>query len=159
PTIKVSVDTTDVFLHSKYDPIREVESWVNKYSKNLIITEKIVVIGLGAGHHIKHLNEALNPSHIQVIEFNRQFYKWFQQSPFHDDLRNSKNVSVDLFEELHEDETNDLFRNVHSENILIHEASLRLMPDQYNGIKLILNDILLKKKSIQSQEEHMRVNF
>ncbi|MDR6553601.1 6-hydroxymethylpterin diphosphokinase MptE-like protein [Paenibacillus qinlingensis] len=159
PTIKVTIDGSDIFLHSKYDPIREVESWVHKSEKSLISSEKIIVIGLGAGHHIKHLIEKLNPSRVQVVEFNPHFYKWFQKSAFQADLKALDNVSIQLFEELSVEEKINLFEGCHPGNVLIHESSLRLMPEQFEDIGFVLKDLLLKKKSIQSQEDKMQTNF
>lgn len=159
PTIKASLHGADIFLHSKYDPMRDVESWVHKHSKRLVPSEKIVVVGMGAGYHIKFLTEIFDCSAVQVIEFNRDFYNWFQNSPFYSDIKALKNVSIHLFERLNSEEKYNVFQNVHSWNILIHESSLKLMPDQYNEIKQLLNDLLIKKKSIQVQEEKMYANI
>lgn len=54
-TLKVSQVEQSVYLHSKYDPVREAETLINKVSAKEVIDENTHVIfyGVGLGYHIE----------------------------------------------------------------------------------------------------------
>ncbi|GAA0285612.1 hypothetical protein GGQ92_001071 [Gracilibacillus halotolerans] len=56
PTLKVTVENTVKYMHSKYDPEVEAERFINKFELKQD-TKHIFLVGFGLGYHIKYLKE------------------------------------------------------------------------------------------------------
>lgn len=159
PTIKI-VDQNDTFyLHSRYNPLKEAESWVHAYADRIEPTQKILVVGLGAAYHIVKLAERYMTTEIQVVEFNDQLYDWYLRGGIEDQLAKMPYVSIASFSRLSVQQQKELFLHVSQNNILIFEPSLRIMPTEYASVKFFLQDFLLKIKSFRSQSGVMAHNF
>lgn len=159
PTIKAELNGRKTFFHSKYNPLIEAQAWYERESKFLKTDEGIIVIGLGAGYHIQQLAENLPEQEITIIEFNDTFFNWFKNSPFHKRIRHYKNVKIQQFSALSTTEKKQVFSSVSSTNLLVHKTGLDLLPQEYNGIRGILEDIQIQKSSILNQIENMNDNF
>ena len=68
-TIKVN----GIYLHSKYDPIKEAISFVNANIEEDQNTSGYLVLGLGLGYHVAELANRTNKQ-ITVLEPNKELY-------------------------------------------------------------------------------------
>ncbi|TFE03939.1 motility associated factor glycosyltransferase family protein [Jeotgalibacillus salarius] len=57
PTIKYHDGHTSLFLHSKYDPLKESDQIFNKYNSSINECKNIIFFGVGMGYHIKLIME------------------------------------------------------------------------------------------------------
>lgn len=159
PTVQVQLNNKKVFLHSKYNPLKEAAVWVDKESARLQVNAPILVIGLGAGYHIQKLAETFPTSQIIVLEFNEKLFNWFTSSPFSTNFNNFSNVQLKLGSTLPMKEREQLFKTIHPSNILIHKSGLDLLPDEFSGIKIALEDLKMQQRSLQVQEPRLIENF
>ncbi|MEK5071467.1 motility associated factor glycosyltransferase family protein [Sporosarcina sp. FSL K6-1508] len=121
--------------------------------------EEIVIVGLGAGYHIRALAKVMPNKLITVIEFNDTFFKWFKNSSFYAHIVILENVSIKQFSCLSPTMKESIFSSVSSTNLLIHKNGLDILPDEYESVKAVLEDIKLQKNSIMNQIGNMNTNF
>lgn len=69
-TIKGNYDDQQIFIHSKYNPIREAELVIDKLEEKVQITDDTHVIfyGLGLGYHIEVFNRRYPNSQFSIVE-------------------------------------------------------------------------------------------
>jgi hypothetical protein len=160
PTIAIKTKSKNTIVHSKYDPLNEAKLWTQTATRYLKTDELIIIIGLGAGYHIKEFASLHYDKKIIVIEFNSIFYEWFLDSPFYMSVFSLPNVRLKEFSSLSESEMTSLFSSISSRNLLIHKSGLDIFPDnKFTNIKLLLEEIYLHKNSIASQFDIMIENF
>lgn len=157
-TIKLNVDGKEIFLHSKYDPIREAEQWVTGWKKFIPDNIKcLLVVGIGLGYHIRALAEHYPNSHIEVWEFNKKFAHWLKKQSLLDIPPNTEfYCSSDLAE------IKEGFLNKISDSeviVLIHQQSLNLIPPDLNPLKIGLEKYLLQQRALNNQKELLSENF
>ncbi|AOV08510.1 motility associated factor glycosyltransferase family protein [Sporosarcina ureilytica] len=159
PTIQVLSNSRRMILHSKYNPLKEVNIWCDKEADEIKEDEEIIVIGLGAGYHIQQLANRYPTHKITVIEFNDPFFKWFKQSPFNASLSQNDAISMKQFSALSPTEKNQIFSSISLTNLLIHKSGLDLLPTEFEGVKIALEDIILQKNSLRKQLGNLHSNF
>ncbi|MEK4406549.1 6-hydroxymethylpterin diphosphokinase MptE-like protein [Sporosarcina sp. FSL K6-6792] len=159
PTVKIDLNGKSIVFHSKYDPLHEAAVWSESSLKGLKNQEEIVIVGLGAGYHIRAVAEAMPDKLITVIEFNDIFLTWFKDSPFYASIVILQNVSIKQFSDLSPTERGCVFSSVSSTNLLIHKNGLDISPYEYENVKAVLEDIKIQKNSISNQIGHMNMNF
>ncbi|RDW20768.1 motility associated factor glycosyltransferase family protein [Oceanobacillus chungangensis] len=159
PTVKVDDDKNSIIFHSKYDPLREANAWCKYALESLNDDEKVVIVGLGAGYHIKKLAETIPEKKITVIEFNSDYYHWFMESPLFAEIKVYSNVVLKLFSNLPLNQQKEVFTTISLENLCIHKSGLDMMPSHYEKVKEIVEDIQFRKNSIKNQIGNIRGNF
>lgn len=161
PTIKIETSSKIVTLHSKYNPLREAQSWAKQEIKGINLSEydEITVLGIGAGYHIQALSEIIPNIPIQVIELNTQLFNWFTESYFNQIIDTLANVTIKNLDSISKKQRHILFSSLSSSNLLIHKSTLDILPKEHEGLKEILEDIQFKKHSIRNQIDHMKENF
>lgn len=66
PTLKISYDDKTLYLHSKYNPIREAETWAKEFYEP---GKLFILIGLGLGYYAKELLKIMDANdRILIIE-------------------------------------------------------------------------------------------
>jgi hypothetical protein len=66
PTLKIFHDNKELYLHSKYNPIREAETWAQEYYEK---GKMVILIGLGLGYYGKALLKIISKEdRILIIE-------------------------------------------------------------------------------------------
>ena len=66
PTLKVFHNDKEYYLHSKYNPIREAETWVKEYYEQ---GKMVILVGLGLGYCGRELLKFISPEdRILIIE-------------------------------------------------------------------------------------------
>lgn len=68
----------DVALCSTYDPLQEALTWSQR--ANLKNIEQVVVLGLGAGHHIEELVKQNPKTKVTVIDVRPELFDIFEQN-------------------------------------------------------------------------------
>jgi hypothetical protein len=156
PTLLVTKERKKYYLHSKYDPIKEAETWVDSVSIDPATVQEIILIGVGLGYHVSLLAEKYSNIIIHVFEFNYSFIKWVL------DRReivaiNNKNVILhygkdiaNLLNQLSECLTDN-------DNLLLYKPSLELIEQE--NIKNSLDSFYMKKRTIREQKNSLNKNF
>jgi len=161
PTIKIEMQNKSIIFHSQYDPLREAHSWAQQSIKDIDLQtcSEIIILGIGAGYHIKALAEIVSHIPIKVIELNQLLFDWFIKSPLYENISKLKNIKIDSLNYLPKKDRDILFSRLSSSNIFIHKSELDILPKEYEKIKEILIDIQFKKNSIRNQIIHLNENF
>lgn len=78
-TIKVQKDERSIYLHSKYNPIREAETIIDKLIGNESIDENSYVIfyGLGLGYHIEEFTKKCPDVEFSLYEPSTEIFSRF----------------------------------------------------------------------------------
>lgn len=78
-TIKVKKGERDFYLHSKYDPLREAESIINKLEEKENIDENshVVFYGLGLGYHIDVFTQRYPNTSFSLYEPSVDVFQYF----------------------------------------------------------------------------------
>lgn len=78
-TIKVRKDEKDFYLHSKYDPLREAETIINKLEERESIDENshVVFYGLGLGYHIDLFTQKYPNTTFSLYEPSVDVFQYF----------------------------------------------------------------------------------
>jgi len=159
PTVQIQHNGKQIFFHSKYDPINEANRWAQTELELVDLDYGITILGIGAGYHVLEIAQ-LHPSlDIHVIEFNKQYYKWFMSSPFLHNMSKFKNIKISAIDSLSKDQQRKLFSQEYTTNVLIHKSVVDTLPIKFMSIETTLKDIQMKQKSIRRQIDNMNDNF
>lgn len=136
------------YIHSKYNPIKEAEQFINS-NMELLQKDKIVVYGIGLGYHI---NEILKNTKgiIYLFEWNTKLIQYCEKV----NKNIFENNSVRLIDKSNKDfykllskilgETKDLF---------IHKPSLETIKEENEELYNLLNDFSIKKQLVEINKE------
>ena len=95
-----------VYLHSIYNPIKEAEAFAKSQEQNLLIKNRVLVLGLGFGYHIEEIAKILNSVHshfeIIILEPNSRLVEDFIDTRNFED-KNIKIICKDKVKDLFED--------------------------------------------------------
>lgn len=73
----------EVHLHSIYDPEKEAESFADKNIEKIQKNDKILILGLGFGYHVKAIEEKMKQFHrtyeIVVLEPDQELIKEYKK--------------------------------------------------------------------------------
>ncbi|OES46053.1 motility associated factor glycosyltransferase family protein [Domibacillus iocasae] len=154
PTIQVEINEQNRVFHSKYDPLKEAETWANKALEEVEVNDPILVFGIGAGHHIMKLAEALPKQTIHVVELNSKYEQWFRTTSFYETIRSFENVRFQPIKE-----AASFLTRIHQNNVLIQKTAMDIVPEEFESIKEMLKDFQIQKDSIKNQIDNMTTNF
>ena len=159
PTVQVQINGKKFIFHSRYDPIKEAKDWTRNALKLADTSKELIVIGLATGYHLQALSAAAKDTKITVLEFNSNYYKWFQNSFFYEDVHRLPNVVLYDVKNLNDKKRANIFVNLHSNNILIQKNALEIFPKEYEKIKDIVKGIHIQQNSFLNQSENIERNF
>ena len=126
-----------VHLHSIYDPTREAETFIKNNRKIIENKEKLLILGLGFGHHIKSTMNEMEKIHgdnfhITIIEPDS---KLAQDCLNISEIKVNKNLTI-----LHGISVEDLYQSkflinylLHRPGIIAHTASFNLHQEYYKN--------------------------
>lgn len=147
------------YIHSNYNPKREADRWVQRYSyidKNI---KKFYVIGMGLGYHIKALQNRFPQIELEVWDFNNDYKQWLLRSKMVNSLLEN-NIVYKSSEDLNE--INELlFERIKFANteIIIHKPSLSVIPDYLFFLRNKLEDLNYLKDSVLDKQALLKLNF
>lgn len=156
PTIKVVLNTDSYYLHSKYDPVSEANKWVSGIAPKKKEQSELVVVGMGAGHHIRALLKGDKVKRIVVFDFNDNFSNWVLKSGLIDDLKVDERV---IYQSIKDKEGLEKFVSFLNENIIIYQPPLKLCSLEYTKIKEKLENYLIQERTIIDQRDSFNKNF
>ncbi len=78
-TLKYQLSNQNVYIHSKYNPIREAEAIIHKLEENEKIENETHVIfyGIGLGYHIEIFAERFPNTYISIVEPSTEVMSYF----------------------------------------------------------------------------------
>lgn len=158
-TLQVFMNECKFFIHSKYNPIKESKNFAETNYTNE--TSNILLYGLGLGYHIISILEKLNNNQtLYILECNMKIVKLAFENT---DIKNYINNKKIIF--LASDDINDSISFVQKAiskrdvSIIIHEPSLRIMPNELLELKELLEGFNLKVKSFRKFENLLNDNY
>lgn len=157
-TVEIQNSGRKYYLHSRYNPRVEADRWVSNIQINK--TQKIFIIGMGCGHHIKALVKKFPTTIIEVWEFNNFYYNWILSTGEIAAILCHNNVSYFSSENIKEIQM-QLFEKINNENslFLIYKPSITLIGDDLDLIKGKLEDIEHIYSSFLNQKQALELNF
>ncbi|MBN1898203.1 MAG: DUF115 domain-containing protein [Spirochaetes bacterium] len=72
PTLKYYKGKNAIYLHSRYDPLKEAGNIVNQFKANQ--DDIIVILGTGLGYHIKKIRERFTDNYLVVCEYGKDIF-------------------------------------------------------------------------------------
>lgn len=162
PTIRVINGERTVYLHSRYDPEKEAKRWVeHQISVYKERPERFLVIGMGAGYHIKALHRRFPDVVIDVWDFNREFGEWITTTGLLAWLGSEQSCITYRYTDSLKEFQPYLSEVVERRHIhfLIHSPSLELIPSSLSHWKQILEEQLLQRRAFFLQGEKLDENF
>lgn len=156
PTVKVKKHDTSFLLHSKYNPIKESEVWISSLKTEYVGLTEILVIGMGAGHHIREILKQFTKPKVIIVELNREYSNWISNSELIDDLL--INPRIEYFSLVGKEEHNR-FLELFDEHTIVHEPSLVLAEQQLRHLVDGIKNLKVKEKTIHKNKEKLQINF
>lgn len=158
-TIRLTRENKEIFLHSKYDPIKEAKAFAdNIYSEDI---ELFFVIGLALGYHLHALAEMLSPDQgIIVLENNENLYNLAKDRALYDKLENNSQVTIHKAFTV-KDYISLLQKFIGNDNLklFIYGPSLDSFPEEFIEVKELIEEYRVKEQSITSYLQMMQKNF
>lgn len=77
--VEISAEGKLYYIHSRYNPEREADRWVSNLEVSNDVS-KIIVVGMGGGHHIRSLIQKYPEAKIEIWDFNTLFYSWIRST-------------------------------------------------------------------------------
>ncbi|WP_078378898.1 motility associated factor glycosyltransferase family protein [Sutcliffiella halmapala] len=155
PTIKGRIGNEIFYLHSKYNPLVEAERWASGIDKKKKQAE-LMIIGMGAGHHIRALLNEVQVQKINIYDFNDVFSSWIKKSGLIDDLILSEKVeyhSIKTPKDLGE------FALSLNENMIVYEPALKIFSVEFEVIKNKIENYIIQERTIIDQKDQFFQNF
>jgi hypothetical protein len=137
-----------IYLHSKYNPLKEAESFKNKF-----IPEKfdmLVILGAGLGYHLLTLKNIIEKyNKIIIIDIIRDIEKEISKNPETGFLVRWPQIKFLTGAEFNEIEdffnTEINFTRIKGIDVIEHPSSVRAFGDFYNEVKKIVRLVINKK--------------
>ncbi|AZR73893.1 hypothetical protein BBF96_11135 [Anoxybacter fermentans] len=163
PSLGYRENEREIRLHSIYAPLREAAKFIHSRKKEIDKAKAILVYGLGMGYHLKELEKYLTPNKkVYVLEMNPKILKYTKQvfsiSEYKkrgfiflvsDNLNKVKSFISNLITEYNKDEF----------LLLIHQPSLKIIPENCLPIRHLLEDWEIKRETFDRYSEVMEKNF
>ncbi len=155
PTVLIE----NVFLHSKYYPLKEGEKFIELNEKFYKNKDVVMVYGLGLGYHIKELLKKCNDNcKIYVFDVDKEIIKIADNLCSLEDIRKDKRVKI--FDNYSKKFLQDFVKvSQLVDDILIYKPSVKLLPDEYMSLKNVLEDYSISKIAVGRFSEVMSENY
>ncbi|NFT06905.1 MULTISPECIES: 6-hydroxymethylpterin diphosphokinase MptE-like protein [unclassified Clostridium] len=155
PTVLIE----NVFLHSKYYPLKEGEKFIELNEKFYKNKDVVMIYGLGLGYHIKELLKKCSDNcKIYIFDVDKEVIKIADNLGVLENIRKDKRVKI--FENYSQKFLQD-FVNVSQmvDDILIYKSSVKLLPEEYMSLKNALEDYNISKIAVERFGEVMMENY
>lgn len=158
PTVKVNQKHKSVYLHSKYDPVKEAELFIKENVDKEV--DQYIAYGLGFAYHIYELLKHTNNEQIYIFESNKHVFKAALEEIDLTKLLNDPNVHI-IFEDKIDQFLLKLKQLLHSHNykLIIHSPSLNIMTEEWTEIKYLFEEFRIQSFTIQRTEMLLKKNF
>ena len=142
-----------IFLHSKYDPIKEAKIFAESNIKNFK-GENLIIIGLGLGYHILETLKVLdNNVRVIVFEENYEIFKCCKCYGVLDEINKFSNVKI-----LNNTEFEELRKELgYCDDIICYRPYLNVMKNK--DLKAIFQNFCIAQKSIRKNQQLLNENY
>ncbi|GCD09009.1 motility associated factor glycosyltransferase family protein [Clostridium tagluense] len=149
----------NIFLHSKYYPVKEGEKFIELNEKFYRNKDVVMVYGLGLGYHVKELLKRCNDDcKIYIFDADKEIIKIADDLGSLENIRKDKRVKV--FDNYSQKFLQDFVRIAQLvDDILIYKPSVKLLSDEYIPLKNILEDYNVAKIAVERFSEVMSGNY
>ncbi len=156
-------DEKEFRLHSAYRPIKETEKWINFRKEKIQSASHILVYGLGLGYHIKELEKyRKRDAKVYVLEMNPDVIAYTEKEMSIEEYKNLGYVFCisNNLEEVKNFLISTLsYFNTAESVLLIHQPSLRTIPESCTPIKHLLEEWEVMRDTFNRNKELLRENF
>ncbi|WP_026894443.1 hypothetical protein [Clostridiisalibacter paucivorans] len=152
-TLYVNKDDKKIYIHSKYNPMREAESIINEYKDVEKITA-VVFYGIGLGYHINVFLEKYPNVNYYIYEPIQEMLYTYLSNKFLKEL--PSNNLIDIVTGKNEETIKSFLKNLIDENmnnIIIVELPMhkQLFPEEHKKfLELFKSAIKTKKNNIRT---------
>jgi len=157
-TAKYFNENKNIFIHSKYNPLKEAETFSKKIFD--IKINNYVIYGLGFGYHIHELLKAIGKSKIFIIECNEELLflslKYIDLQSILLDNRVKLIFKNDIKKMATQITSILKLRNL---KIEYYESLLKTIPVEFEKIKYLLSDYKTNINSMVDNEKILIENF
>ncbi|MCY9660509.1 DUF115 domain-containing protein [Paenibacillus chondroitinus] len=155
--------TQAIYLHSRYDPISEAGRFAAAHLSGGEgeSADRIVLYGLGCGYHVSALLEKTEQmgTPIEVWETNVAAFFHIEKSGVFKDIMNCRRLTIIVTDDIKVyGERSNAWQDEHV-HVIVHEPSLRAVPEELSSFKSILLDYKIKRNSAIINRELMNRNF
>jgi len=150
-TIKVKKGDKDFYLHSKYDPLREAESIINKLEEKENIDENshVIFYGLGLGYHIDVFTQRYPNTSFSLYEPSVEVFRHFLENV---NLKKLSGDSLEIMQCEFESKYVDIFLSILlnkiNKKIIITALPIyeNVFEEQYNGFFSKFKELIIGKR-------------
>ncbi|MGG0720052.1 6-hydroxymethylpterin diphosphokinase MptE-like protein [Robertmurraya massiliosenegalensis] len=136
PTIKAVTERHTMYIHSKYDPIKEAERIIQNYSNQINENTHVLFYGAGLAYHIELFAKLFPNTAFSIYEPSILMFKQLlsYRSFLNINLNNLKKIYLEDMETRVEEQLNDFASTIFSEVLLIPLPSYeKIFADQFEG--------------------------
>ncbi|MDQ0206936.1 motility associated factor glycosyltransferase family protein [Alkalicoccobacillus murimartini] len=157
PTLAVHQNEVKQFLHSSYNPTKEVDALLTKYQNVLDEGDPILFLGIGLGHHIQAFIETYKPQRFSLIELNPAILKKSLELINLTDhtFKNLTNVYLADDDARYQEVLDDELQNISPAKLVILPSYERIYKDKVNKFSEMFKKLLLNQKD----RLHTNVSF
>ncbi|OEH86735.1 hypothetical protein BHU72_00210 [Desulfuribacillus stibiiarsenatis] len=80
PSLQIHRENKNMLIHSKYDPLKEAESLIERSSEEIKQYTHVLFYGMGLGYHIEYFAKAYPDKRISIYEPNQSVFNAFLNS-------------------------------------------------------------------------------
>jgi hypothetical protein len=148
-TLKYQTEEKNLFMHSKYNPIREAEVLTEKFIEKEVVSgsEQVIFFGLGLGYHIERFVRKFPDIRYIIIEPSIEILDLFLDRIVINDLfrKNLKLIQC----KLNPAEIFNTITHANERSVLIFEHPVypQIFRDSYNQFMSSLKEIIKVKRS------------
>jgi hypothetical protein len=150
-----------ILLHSLYNPQKEAQEFVRSHIEQIRSKKKIIVYGLGCGYHISEIIEATRDTkqEIEVWDFNVELYNFVKNEKQIVNLLNNDRIT--LYVDDNQQRIMSQWKRFDDQRdyLIIHPASLRIIPESLSAFKNILETFKVNVNSMLMHQERLNEHF
>lgn len=158
-TVEIDKIQKKYFLHSKYNPRKEAEVFINQYICNE--DTNYIVIGFGLGYHLEALLDKITTrSNVYVFEGNSAIFKIAIERRNLTDVLSDERVHLFVQDNprVYIEEMTRTISTVDGQMIL-HKSSVEALPSNFEQVKFILEEFKMHQQSFLSSRALLAENF
>lgn len=158
PTMRISMEDKSIYLHSRYNPIKEAINIAEENYGSEI--KNYVIFGLGFGYHVLELIKMASNSNFYIIETNEDIYKLACKNVDLSNMTSNSKVKLYVTEDI--SKIKNILKNLielEHTKIVIHTPSLNVMSEKLIDIKYLLEELKMLKNSAKDYSSIMEENF
>lgn len=156
-------DNHSIYLHSRYNPTSEAERFASVQCNGIAedVPERIIVYGVGCGHHLEAIiKQTLSMGvAIEAWESNVSAFLEVEGAGVITQLVDEPRLTFVVSDNLQVFVNRMATWESNSIHIIIHEPSLRMVPEHLEPLKRVLQDYLIHQNSAIINRSLMQENF